>query len=291
MAVPRSMITPLILGLGALTVLLGVTWVDGMAQKSRHYAAQAAIQARLEAHCREEEARLNEPEGESGGPGGLGDPTGLMPDSEEHAALRRKYERLACHPWERPPADLPMPFPWDRDRDCRVIEAALDDVLDPRNPENAIVYEEKGGPDAEVVLHELTATLDWSDRGEPAGERPEELAEKQADSDLSRRNGGGVFPVRELGLSARRLIRSADLVQLDDEALEKRSALYEYFQERFPRACGWLDVTLPGYSRDGKTSIVVFVRYSGGHAAIWSYALRLTPTGWRVARRKRDFTE
>jgi hypothetical protein len=284
------MIRPLVLVLGALTVLLGVTWVDAMARKSRHFAAQAAIQARLEERYREEETRLNEPEGGFGGPaGGLGD-KGISLDSEEHAALRRTYERLASHPWERPPADLPMPFPWDRDRDCRVIEAALEDVLDPRNPENAIVYEANGGPDSEIVLNELTFVPWESESQESPPQGAEKLAEKEADSDLARRNGGGKFPLRELGLAGRRPIRYDDLVRLDDEALEKREGFYDAFHERYPRACGWLDVSPPGYSRDGKTAIVVFTRISE-HATFWTCTLHRSPTGWQVTHRERDFTE
>ena len=87
-----------------------------MAEKSRHYSAQAAIQKSLEQRSRDEAARLRSEE--------IEDTADLKKEEDRHAELHQLYEQLASHPWEHPPADLPMPFPWDRNRDREVIEAA-----------------------------------------------------------------------------------------------------------------------------------------------------------------------
>src|SRR6516164_1065466 len=101
----RSTVRRLIIAVAVLTVLAGLAWANGMLQKSRHYAAQAAIQARLATLRRQDEARLKvEPHLD-------GSVLDSEPqESECHAEMQRRYERLATHPWETPRADLPMPF-------------------------------------------------------------------------------------------------------------------------------------------------------------------------------------
>jgi hypothetical protein len=255
-----------------------------MLKKSRHYAAQAAIQARLEMFCRQEEARLK------GEPHDFGYVADLGPEeSESHAELRRLYERLASHPWETPPADLPMPFPWDRDRDLQVIEAALDDVTDPRNPESAIGYPANSGLGSEVVLGEMTYPDDSKDR-EPLVEGQGQNAEDEARSDLIRRNRGGGLPLDELGQGWRRPIRLDDLERLFERGIEAGEPFWDYFHQCHPKACTWLEVSMPGYSRDGRTSIVRFVR-SSYHCAFWTYVLEKTGMAWKVVRRKHEATE
>jgi hypothetical protein len=255
-----------------------------MVQKSRHYAAQAAIQARLETPSREEQARLK---GVPHGFGYLAEPGPA--ESACHAELRRRYERLAAHPWETPPADLPMPFPWDRDRDRQVIEAALDELVDPRNPENAISYPANSVARSEVVLGEMTYPDGFADC-ESSGQGTGRGVEDETRSDLARRNGGGGLPLKELGPGWRRPIRLDDLERLYERGIEAGEPFWDYFHRCHPNACGWLEVSLPGYSRDGRTAIVRFARPSY-HGEFWTYALNKNVTGWKVSRREHEMGE
>jgi hypothetical protein len=270
--------------MGVLIVLAGLAWVNGMLQKSRHYAGQAAIQARLVTLCSEDEKRL-EPGKDGFGSGESSEPQ----ESERHADLQRRYERLAIHPWESPPADLPMPFPWNRDRDRQVIEAALDHLLDPRNPENAIAYPANSGSGLEVVLGQMS----YSDHYQGCrsnGEEKGRSAEDEARSDLARRNSGGGLPLDELGTGWRRPIRLDNLERLYEKGVDAGESLWDYFHQRHPSACGWLEVSLPGYSHDGQTAMVRFARPSY-HGEFWTYVLNKGEPGWEVRKRDHEIGE
>jgi hypothetical protein len=183
-----------------------------------------------------------------------------------------------------------MPFPWDRNRDRQVIEAALNDLMDPQNPENAIEFPAKNTSVIDVVLDEMTYA--WCDF---APEKPRQVERdtiviNEAWSDLERRNGKSVFPVREIGLGVSWLIRYDDLDRLCATAIDKDEPFWDYFQQCHPNASGCLWVVLPGYSRDGRTAVVAFARPSY-HGQYWKYVLHKTQKGWEVNRRERDFRE
>jgi hypothetical protein len=256
-----------------------------MIQKSRHYAAQAAIQATLEAGCREEEARLKQE-----APGFLDGEEFVLHESEDHAALRRTYERLASHPWERPPADLPIPFPWDRNRDREVIEAALEDLMDPRNPENAITSSVNGPIGSEIVLNELTWRWSVFLPREPRWEGLDGTVVDEAFSDLLRRNGGGAFPLSELALRGRWPIQYDDLNRLYIAAVDHEEPFWDYFHRCHPNARGCLWAILPGYSKDGRTAVVGFAA-PHPHGEYWTYTMHKTTKGWEITRREHDVRE
>src|SRR5688500_7844698 len=91
-------------------------WTEEMVRKAEHYREMAAIQAELEASHREEERHWLSREDEDTA-------NSESNEAERHAQLRGIYGRLASHPGEAPPPDLPMTYPWDRERDRDVLEA------------------------------------------------------------------------------------------------------------------------------------------------------------------------
>jgi hypothetical protein len=263
----------------AVAILAGLTWAWMMAQRARHYYGQAEVQARLEATYRAEAQRLR------------ADPSGFDADvfaksetkeANHHARLKEQYRRLATHPWESAPPDLPLPYPWDRDRDRAVLETALADLMDPKNPDNAIAFQANSGSYPEVVVAEMTYSwLNDSQRDE--GE--------EAWNDLLRRNSGGPILITGLGLGGKMRVRYDDPERLYEASANEGTDFRNYFQKRYPRACGFVWVTLPGYSRDGRATVIFFGAGDSPHGVDWTYDLERTNGGWEVRKRQHHIGE
>jgi hypothetical protein len=237
-------------------------WAVEMARRVRHYREQAAIQGHLEAAHRDEARRYR-------GSlrmvrSGFGDADGTFAEWEDeqaafHARLRRDYLRAASRPWMPIPADLTLPFPWDRARDRDVLEAAILDLMDPANPDNAITFQIGDEAGRAVVLDEQTYRWLGQQPNWGEDERAEGLTQTLMD-DWSRRNSGG--PVSVAGLGFRR----ARVIFDDVEAMVIAAGSFpDSFRKRHPNAIGYLYATLPGYSGDGRTAEVWFSGGFGPH--------------------------
>ena len=264
-----------------LAIFAGLTWAAMMGLRIFHYRAQAEIQARLEANHRREEQRVR-----TVGKGDLGAKEFAefeAAEADHHCRLKEQYRRLATHPWEDAPPDLPLPYPWDRDRDRAVLEAALADLMDPENPENAVVFRMAGGrPCPEIVVGETTYPyLTHS----PSDE------EDAMSSDLIRRNSGGPVHITGIGLGGIKRLRYDDPDHLVDASPGARMSFPEYFQKRYPLACSYVWVTLPGYSRDGRKAAVYFFGGFSSHGQYWAYEMDRTGRGWEVRNRRYHLSE
>ena len=58
------------------------------------------------------------------------------------------------------------------------------------------------------------------------------------------------------------------------------------FQQRWPRAKGWAYVTLPGFSADGKKSLIYLEYGPTAHGAEATYYLEKGSQGWQIKRKR-----
>jgi hypothetical protein len=170
----------------------------------------------------------------------------------DHARLSAQYRRAAFFFWQTGPRDLPLPYPWDQDRDRRVLEAALLLELHESHTSN------RRGPD-EPPLN--LVAVDECSALEPEQEFGlEELVSKNAFptemvADLKRRNRAVCESLAELKFDRRRVI-------VDD--LQR---LHEAVVPKYPDAQAFGKVALPGYSRDGRHALVVVQDMFNPHGA------------------------
>ena len=275
MRLPRVQLTVRWL-LVVVAILAGLAWAARMARRVFHYRAQAVSQARLEAAHRLEEQRLR-----TVGKGGFGAREFAeyeAAEADHHGRLKQQYQRLATHPWEDAPPGLPLPYPWDRGRDRAVLDAALADLMDPKNPENGIDFRMASGrPCPEIVVGEPTY---------PYLTHLPSDAEDATWSDLIRRNSGGPILLTGIGLGGNKRVRYDDPDRLSDASMNAGMSFPDYFQKRYPLACGYVWVTLPGYSSDGRKAAVFLFGGFNPHGQYWEYEMDRTDQGWEVRKRR-----
>jgi hypothetical protein len=158
-------------------------------------------------------------------------------------------------------------------RDYAVLEAALDDLADPRNPEHRH-HVRNVGYGREVVVHGRLEPEDLRigaesldiDNGDPRKIPAGVL------SDFYRRNR-----VRSLSLADFRPANPNVLVR-DLDGLFGRDPFG--FERRYTKAWGYVRPHLPGYSKDGDSAFVIFDGGPNGmHGLNWYYML-----GWEGGR-------
>jgi hypothetical protein len=185
-----------------------------------------------------------------------------------HAKQRQQYRRAAYCFWEGAPADLPLPYPWDRERDRRVMETALFYDL---NERNALFGDARRGPFVgKIVVDRLTSV-----------EIAEDLLLVEVVSSLGflsdlaqafdRRNAEGPIPLEEFRFRDARMIID-QLDRLRQDALDK-----------YPDGVGFVQVSLPGYSRDGKHALVAITGVLSNHHSGVVFALDRSSGEWRVS--------
>jgi hypothetical protein len=176
-----------------------------------------------------------------------------------------------------------------QDRDREVLEAVLNDVMDPRNPEYRGLdpgqLNRRG-----IVLHRMTGLRDEWFLGPALEEGVEKRGViKEVGAAWSRRNSGPPVPTRELRLR----IKEAQLDDLDAMA-EKTvgaDAFADAFVKKHPRSWGWVIPTLPGFSRDGRTAAVLLRDGPSPHGSVWAYQLVRFQDRWNVTWRWHKFWE
>ena len=200
--------------------------------------------------------------------------TKSKPSKEKHDQPTVRYEVE-----EGPPKDKAA----EKRRDYAVLEAALDDLANPKNPEykhGIQVFRER----REIVIDEHTwegnifVAVDESVNSDQEAPRriPDDIR-----ADLRRRNAG---PVRSLAdfKPANPNIVVRDL----DKLFERPGGLFGAnveFEKRFPNACCYVGVHLPGYSTEGDSAIIVFQGGPrGDHNVNWVYMLSRKGKRWEV---------
>ncbi|WP_165074384.1 hypothetical protein [Paludisphaera rhizosphaerae] len=183
----------------------------------------------------------------------------------------------------------------ERGRDRKVLETVIADAMDPKNPlnENYLIYLKRTGRKfGEVVvvdvktrsLEERVDDLIYLESLEADGEIPNGHS-----ADLKRRNKVGRFPLKDLGIADKR-VRLDDLgVLLGGRALPTSGEFP--LEKKYPNNFGYLRFYLPGYSADGKTSVVVTEHGPSPHGIVDVYHLEESGNVWKVKRRWRRIYE
>jgi hypothetical protein len=181
---------------------------------------------------------------------------------------------------------LPKDKAAEKRRDFAVLEAALNDLTSPKNPEYKYRIQ-NGGPRREIVVDDRTYEydLDFVDSdGESRNIDHEDARKVPADilEDLRRRSRE---PAKSLAdfKPANRDIIICDLGRLFEDAIDREKYPLDAFRKKFPTAWGFVWAYPPGYSKDGKTAVVLFEGGpNGDHGLTWVYMVARKGKRWEV---------
>ena len=169
----------------------------------------------------------------------------------------------------------------ERLRDYAVLEACLNDLTSAKNPEYKS-HIKNVGPGREIVIDDRTCKYDLLiDLGEPSENidyKDTRRIPAEIHEDFKRRKDE---PARSLAdfKPANPNIIVSDLDELFDKA---DSGLAE-FRKQYPSAWGFVWAYPPGYSKDGKSAVVVFEGGPNGiHGLNWIYMLAKKGKRWEV---------
>lgn len=167
-------------------------------------------------------------------------------------------------------------------RDYAVLEAALNDLTSPWNPEYK--YQIKNlGLARQIVLDSRTfngryGPLDLDQLSESIDHKECRLIPADLRADAIRRNQS---PVRSLA-DFRPANPNVLVRDLESEFKDSENFVSD-FVDRYPHAWGWVIAYLPGYSNNGHSALLVFEGGPNGiHGLDWTYVLRRKRNRWEV---------
>jgi hypothetical protein len=180
--------------------------------------------------------------------------------------------------------ELPKDQAGETRRDYAVLEAALNDLADPKNPEHKY-HIQNVGPGREIVVGMQTMPGGPDDPFMDPGERSTNIdhtdrqpipAELRAD--LRRRNDG-----KQRSLADFKPRNSNTLVRDIDTEFKGADDFIGRFQEKYPTAWGYVWPYRPGFSKDGRTALLIFEGGPNGvHGLNWVYLLTRDRDRWLV---------
>jgi hypothetical protein len=172
--------------------------------------------------------------------------------------------------------------PEEKQRDYAVIEAPLIDLTDPKSPVNANAVRNGRvgkyivlGPKTSVSVHCLTREM----LPYLAGKKKGQTIPDGVGDDLRRRNQGGSASLADFH-SDKAPVRIRDVDKEFDEFFGLEFA--EKFWERYQDSWGYAYAYLPGYSKDGKTAVLIFEAGPSPHGSEVTYLLVKSGGGWKV---------
>jgi hypothetical protein len=187
----------------------------------------------------------------------------------QHAELKRRYRQAAYAFWQCAPADVPLPYPWLKERDSRVLEAALLALIDEKRRTLATSMDRVPFI-PRVVVDKWTSIEEFEDWYKveimPGEGLPIDVA-----ADLQRRNGEIAVPLAEFRFDSGQILVD-DLEALRSDALG-----------RYPNSAAFVRASLPGYSRDGTIGLVAIRDVLSEHPAGRVLALVMSGGRWHLA--------
>ncbi len=166
-------------------------------------------------------------------------------------------------------------------RDYAVLEACLNDLASPKNPEHKY-HIQNVGPGREIVIDD--ATCEYAlliDLGEPS-ENIDNKDPRRIPADIQenfkRRNAEPASPLADFKPANPNII-IRDL----DGFFEKADDPIGDFLKRYPKAWGYVWAYAPGYSKDGNSAVVVYEGGpNGSHGLNWVYMLAKKGDKWEI---------
>jgi hypothetical protein len=188
---------------------------------------------------------------------------------------------------EQEPRDLK---PEEKKRDYAVIEAALIDLTDPKSPINKNFIKNRGIAGKYIVLGPTTSryygclsreSLPLLEDKEKGQTIPDEIADA-----LRQRNKEQPASLKDFR-TEKAEIRLRDVYEEFKGSFEPEFA--GKFWEKYADSWGYVYAFLPGYSKDGKTAVVIFDDGPSPHGAQVTYLMVKTEQGWKIRWRNRYF--
>ena len=169
------------------------------------------------------------------------------PRAKRHDDQAVKYEAAEGLPKNRTAEKL---------RDYAVLEACLNDLASPKNPEYK--YHIKNvGYGREIVIDDGTCTyallIDLDEPSHNIDNQDVRNIPAEIQKDFKRRNGERARSLADFKPANKNII-----VRDLDGLFEKTDDPVGAFMRRYPRAWGYVWAYAPGYSRDGNSAVVVF---------------------------------
>jgi hypothetical protein len=165
-------------------------------------------------------------------------------------------------------------------RDREVLEAALRDFLNPKNP----VMSGNDQRDPMPPPRAITIALHRLAGGDHDAEvfKGQKMISAELVTSWRRRNSGEPIPLKKLGLQGKEFI-IIDVDQLHEQAQKANQSFWDLFWERYPNSVGCAQVSLPGYSRGGTSAAVeIHVSRAEYHPIIYLVLLVKTQEHWNV---------
>ena len=199
------------------------------------------------------------------------------------------FAQKAPSPEERPSQALinyqaepgvPKDEAGEKRRDYAVLEAALNDLTSPRNPEYKY-HIKSGGPGREIVVDDNTYDYDdgaeLDDKSSNIDKTDSRSIPADIQEDFKRRNDGRARSLKDFKPANPSIVmRDLDKMFEVDDPLEE-------FRKAYPDAWGFVWAYLPGYSKDGETAVVLFEGGPNGiHSLNWVYMLAKKRNRWEV---------
>jgi hypothetical protein len=192
-------------------------------------------------------------------------------------------------------AGVPKDKAAEKRRDYAVLEAALNDLASPKNPEYKYRIQ-NAGPGKEIVVNVKTSVadritdlilalegpnrnIDGKDiRTIPAGIR----------EDFQRRSKEPASSLADFKPANPNIIL-VDLDRMVKESRELLGPILGTIPEKYPTAWGFVWAYLPGYSEDGHSALAAFDTAQGVHGGDWVYMLKKKGKRWEVEWRHHHF--
>lgn len=169
----------------------------------------------------------------------------------------------------------------ERRRDFAVLEATLNDLTSPENPEYKY-HIQNHGPGREIVIDHMTYEyalfIDLDDESRNIDNKDARRIPKDIQNDFDRRNDGSRKSLKDFKPANTNII-VCDL----EKVFEGEDYFLDAFRKRYPTAWGFVSAYLPAYSKDGTTALVVFEGGpNGDHGLNWVYLLTKKGMRWEV---------
>jgi hypothetical protein len=173
--------------------------------------------------------------------------------------------------------------PEEKKRDYAVIEAALVDLTDPKSPVNENYIKNRGVAGKYIVLGPTTSgnygclsreslpSLVDKEKGQTI---PDEIADALRQRNKEQRASLQDFRTEKAQIRLRAVYEEFK----DSFGLE----FAEKFWEKYADSWGYVYAFLPGYSKDGKTAVVIFDDGPSPHGAQVTYLMVKAEEGWKI---------
>jgi hypothetical protein len=171
----------------------------------------------------------------------------------------------------------------EKRRDYAVLEATLNDLASPKNPEYKYAIRDGGFVGREIVVDETTiqyCSIEVTCETENIDREDARSIPIDIQKDIIRRQKEPARSLMDFKPANPHVI-VCDV----DKLLEGVTgiAVFDKLRKEYPAAWAYVRVNMPGYSKDGKSAVVLVEGGpNGGHGASWVYMLTKKGKPWEV---------